>query len=172
MGSSWPSKNWHLTGYRELILKILASDRHTVVLLGDRSQAESAGKLKDQLPPGSVIDLVNRTSIRELVYLLEKADAALGPDTGSGHLAAAVGTPYVTLIGPTLPERVAPYGCEHLVVKGNPPCSPCMKKNCPEPRYGCMENISAVAVFDKLEAALNRRQLDAGLGIDRPRQVE
>jgi ADP-heptose:LPS heptosyltransferase len=161
MGSSWPSKNWHLAGYRELILKILASNRHAVVLLGDRNQAGFAGKLKDQLPPESVTDLVNRTSIGELVGILGRANAALGPDTGSGHLAAAVGTPYVALIGPTLPERVAPHGCEHLVVKGSPPCSPCAKKRCPEPRYGCMENISADAVFDKLEAALNQRQLDA-----------
>lgn len=161
MGSSWPSKNWHLAGYRELILKILASERYTVVLLGDRNHTVSARKLKDQLPPESVIDMVNRTSIGELVNILDKSDAALGPDTGSGHLAAAVGTPYVTLIGPTLPERVAPHGCEHLVVKGSPPCSPCAKKKCPEPRYGCMENIGADAVFDKLEAALNQRQLDA-----------
>ena len=154
-GSSWPSKDWHGDGYHGLISKILAAGRYSVVLLGDKTQALAAGQLRGRLQSDRVIDLTGRTSLKELVSILGNADAALGPDTGSGHLAAAVGTPYVTMIGPTEAERVAPYGCEHLVVKGNEPCSPCGKKKCRKPRYDCMGAITPEAVFEKLSMALD-----------------
>ena len=154
VGSSWPTKDWHLQGYHELIEKILTIQRYQVVLLGDQTQIKAAGQLQDLCRSELVINLVGRTSLGNLVSILGKADVVIGPDTGSGHLAAAVGTPYVTLIGPTDADRVAPYGCEHLVVKGDVPCSPCVKKKCAEPQYDCMRAISAAAVFDMLKVAL------------------
>jgi lipopolysaccharide heptosyltransferase II len=154
MGSSWPSKNWHLEGYATLISKVLSAGNYDVLLLGVREQAKTAETLKKWLQSDSVINLVDRTSISELLYILSNAEAAVGPDTGSGHLAAAVGTPYVTLVGPTTPERIAPYGCEHLIVRSDSPCAPCVKKKCTKPQYDCMGSISANAVFDKLEVAL------------------
>jgi ADP-heptose:LPS heptosyltransferase len=156
MGSSWPSKNWHLEGYAELITKVLSAGRYDVLLLGVRDQAKTAEMLEKRLQSASVVNLVDRTSIRELLYILSKAEAAVGPDTGSGHLAAAVGTPYVTMVGPTTPERIAPYGCEHLTVRSSP-CAPCVKRACARPQYDCMGSISANAVFDKLEVALGQR---------------
>ena len=156
VGSSWPTKDWHPQGYHELIDKILGTERYRVVLLGDQTQIKTAVQLQDQCRSERVINLVGNTSLGGLTSVLENADAALGPDTGSGHLSAAVGTPYVTLIGPTEAKRVAPYGCEHLVVKGDLPCSPCAKRKCVEPQYDCMRAISADDVFEKLKLALDQ----------------
>ena len=153
-GSSKASKDWHFEGYCELIADIVASGNRSVVLVGDQTQAGTAGRLTERLQSEQVIDMVDRTSLPELVAILSQADAAIGPDTGVGHLAAAVKTPYVTLMGPTAADRVAPYGCEHLVVSGDTPCAPCGEKKCRQPQYDCMGAIGADAVLSMLESAL------------------
>jgi ADP-heptose:LPS heptosyltransferase len=89
-----------------------------------------------------------------MTAVLKAAAAAVGPDSGPGHLAAAVGTPYVTLFGPTPANRHAPYGCEDLVVKSNLSCAPCYKKECPDRNKECMTNIDVREVADKISRAL------------------
>ena len=50
------------------------------------------------------------TNLRELAYLLQKAEVVIGGDTGPLHLAAALGTKVIGLYGPTDPRRNGPYG--------------------------------------------------------------
>jgi len=96
----------------------------------------------------------------ELVAVVRVANAAVGPDSGPGHLAAAVGTPYVSLFGPTSARRTAPYGNEHLVVEAGAACSPCYKRVCPKSERTCMQRIGADTVKKKLsEAILGRGEL-------------
>jgi len=97
---------------------------------------------------------VGKTSLVELTAVLKLSAVAIGPDSGPGHLTAAVGTPYVALFGPTSPKRTAPYGCEHLVVQAELNCIPCYKKQCPEHTKQCMYAIGADDVMGKLSIAL------------------
>ena len=60
--------------------------------------------------------------------VLERASMYLGSDSGLAHLAAAVGTPPVTIFGPADPQRVCPFGYRDLVVQpAGKTCGPCMK---------------------------------------------
>jgi ADP-heptose:LPS heptosyltransferase len=124
--------------------------------VGENSQAEHAATLTKQLANERIINLVGRTSIIELAALLRYASAAVGPDSGPGHLAAAVGTPYVTIFGPTLLERVAPYGCEDLAVVTSAACAPCGRRSCPGLNRVCMRSIRAEDVFAKMLQAIER----------------
>jgi len=101
-----------------------------------------------------IIDLTGN-SLVEMTAVLKAAAAGVGPDSGPGHLAAAVGTPYVTLFGPTPPDRHAPYGCDHLVVQTEKDCVPCYKKRCPDRNRECMYDIDPEMVMEKLSKALN-----------------
>jgi ADP-heptose:LPS heptosyltransferase len=103
------------------------------------------------------MNLVCKTSLLELVAILKAAAVGVGPDSGPGHLAAAVGTPYVSLFGPTSPKRVAPYGSEHLVVESGVSCAPCYKKECPGLEKLCMRLVTVEAVEEKLSEALAMR---------------
>ncbi len=154
IGSSWQSKDWFLEHYVELIRTILTSGRYAVVLVGDRSQQDTAESISTQVNSDNLVNLVNKTSLLELAAVLKKAKAGVGPDSGPGHIAAAVGTPYVSLFGPTPPGRVAPYGCDHLVVQTCAPCAPCNKKRCADHDDHCMRLITAKEVFKKLDALL------------------
>ena len=154
MGSAWESKNWISEGYFRLIDDILASKKLQVVLVGDESQKGPAKRLRKQFDDGVLIDLVGRTSLRELLGVMQAASAAVGPDSGPGHLAAAVGTPHVTLFGPTSPQRTAPCGNEHLVIQADVACSPCYKRRCPEFDRRCMREIRVNTVKERLSEAI------------------
>jgi lipopolysaccharide heptosyltransferase II len=157
LGASWESKGWLFEGYLDLIRHILSNQELQVVLLGDGSQAELAKDLCESLNETGLINLVGKTSLVELTALLEAAVAGIGPDSGPGHLAAAVGTPFVSIFGPTSPKRTAPYGYEDLVVTAAVSCAPCYKKQCPERHRHCMYNIRVEAVMEKVSLALAMR---------------
>ncbi|MER3497087.1 MAG: hypothetical protein C4320_10260, partial [Armatimonadota bacterium] len=56
------------------------------------------------------VNLLGETSVRELVALMSLAAAHIGGDTGSTHLAAALGIPAIGLYSITRPQRSCPYG--------------------------------------------------------------
>ncbi len=160
LGTSWEAKNWHYAGYLSLIRQILADGTLKVALLGDDSQTTLAATLTTQINTPDVIDLVGRTSLPQLIAVLKAAAVGVGPDSGPGHVAAAVGTPFVTLFGPTSPDRTAPFGCEELVVKSEIDCAPCYKMRCPVRSRQCMAGINVDEVMKKLALARRLRAHD------------
>ena len=153
MGSSWESKDWNFEGYGNLVQHIIKNQNRHVVLLGGSDQWTVAEKLIEKANSPNVINLTGNPLI-EMTAVLKAAAAAVGPDSGPGHLAAAVGTPYVTLFGPTPANRHVPYGCEHLIVQSDLDCAPCYQKQCPEGDNRCMENIKVDDVAQKISMAL------------------
>ncbi len=85
----------------------------------------------------STIDLTSRTPLPELAYVLSHACVVIGGDSFIGHLAAAVGTPVVSIFGPSNSEAWRPAGSldawDHravnggsIVVRQDLPCQPCV----------------------------------------------
>ncbi len=106
------------------------------------------------------VDLVGVTGVGLLPALLEFACLLVTNDSGTLHVAAAVGTPVVALFGPTSPVRTGPYGKGHRVVTHDVPCRPCFSRVC---RYrvplACLAGISPDQV---LEAVRERLALRVG----------
>jgi heptosyltransferase-1 len=63
-----------------------------------------------------------------LAALTRRAKLMLGGDTGPSHLARALGTPLVMVMGPTDPERHGPYGEPEGAVFKRLPCSFCYQR--------------------------------------------
>jgi len=154
MGSSWISKDWTYEGYQGLTQGILARGDYGVVLVGDGSQTGPAERLTASIGSDRVLNLTAKTSLTELTAILRRAAAAAGPDSGPGHISAAVGTPYVALFGPTNPDRVAPYRCRDLVVRSGGACMGCYRKACRRGDTDCMAAITPAMVMAKLDQAL------------------
>jgi ADP-heptose:LPS heptosyltransferase len=105
LGSSWDSKDWPEEGYALLIDRLLAEGQESLVLLGDRTKVGLAERLMAKAArPSGIVNLVGKTSLRELVVVLKGARLCIGPDSGPGHLCGSLNTPHITLFGPT-PER-------------------------------------------------------------------
>jgi ADP-heptose:LPS heptosyltransferase len=153
MGSSWESKDWNFEGYGQLVQHVIKNLKRHVVLLGGSDQWTVAEKQLQKANSPNIINLTGNSLI-EMTAVLKAAAAAVGPDSGPGHLAAAVGTPYVTLFGPTPASRHVPYGCEHLIVQSGLDCAPCYQRQCPDRNNQCMQNIELDDVVEKISMAL------------------
>jgi heptosyltransferase-2 len=119
------------------------------VLLGAPSDAPTAAAVTREIPAAS---LVGRDSPDLLPSVLAEMAVLVCGDTGVGHLAAALGTPVVTLFGPTDPALSAPLG-RVAVVRHAVPCAPCFYRACPI-EHPCMRGISAAEVGERVAALL------------------
>ncbi len=100
---------------------------------------------------GRVRDLGGRTDLAGLAGILAGAAAVVVGNTGPAHLAAAVGTPVVSLFAPTVPAaRWRPYGVAHILLGDqNAPCRNTRVTSCPYPGHPC---LSSVLPSDVVEA--------------------
>jgi lipopolysaccharide heptosyltransferase I len=156
VGSRWESKGWFAS--QILSCAKLIQERYglRVILLGGAQDAVLAREVEVSCGQGT-INLVGRTSLKEAVGIIARAKVAVGPDTGLMHIAAAVGTPVVSLWGATSPSRTGPYGFEELVIQGRADCSPCYRKHCPIGRV-CMQSIDVEEIMAKIEIGLSRKR--------------
>ena len=150
-GSSWPSKDWHVEGYRQLARYLHENYGLRSVITGDKSQKTIAQKIAAQ-NKAYITDLTGQTNLPQLAAVLNRAQVAIGPDSGAGHISSAAETPYIALFGPTAPQRTAPYGYENLVVQLELECGPCYKHTCADNR--CMRQIGLAEIEPKLKQVL------------------
>jgi ADP-heptose:LPS heptosyltransferase len=152
VGSSCPSRRWLPDRTAAVLRALRARHRTSAILLGTPADAPFALATVRETD-GGVRDLVGRTTLRQLLALLARAELAFGPDSGALHLAAAVGTPAVSLWGATSAARSAPFGSEALAIGGSAPCAPCFLRDCPIGRV-CMRDIAVDTVVARSATAL------------------
>ncbi len=95
-------------------------------------------------------------SVGQLAALLSLCDAFIGADTGPGLLAAAVGTPTVSIFGPKDPDVYAPRHPRARVVELPMDCRPCKKRTCRDPK--CVLHITVGHVADAALALLSEME--------------
>lgn len=154
LGSSCPSRRWFPDETAAVLEALRARHGASAVLLGTAADAGFAAAVR-RAGAAAARDLVGRTSLRQLLALLGEARLAFGPDSGALHLAAALGTPAVSLWGATSAARSTPWGGEALAVVGAAPCAPCFLSRCPIGRV-CMRAIAPDAVVAAAGKALAR----------------
>ncbi|MFI6513015.1 glycosyltransferase family 9 protein [Streptosporangium sp. NPDC050855] len=101
----------------------------------------------------SVTDLGGRTTFAELAAVLAGACVVVAADSGPAHLAAAVGTPVVSLFAPVVPAgRWAPYGVP-VVVLGDQraPCRGTRAAVCPVPGHPCLSSVASARVVEAVD---------------------
>jgi ADP-heptose:LPS heptosyltransferase len=85
--------------------------------------------------------------------VLDAAAAVVVGNTGPAHLAAAVGTPVVSLFSPVVPaERWAPYGVPTVLLGDqSAPCRGTRARECPVPGHPCLASVSPADVVSAVE---------------------
>jgi ADP-heptose:LPS heptosyltransferase len=149
-GASTPARAWPEERHTELVGELLRRRRHVVVTGG----AHETG-LAARVAAGhrGVIDLCGRTTFAELAGVLAGADAVVVANTMPAHLAAAVGTPVVSLFAPTVPaDRWRPWMVQHeLLGWQKAPCAGSRVRVCPIQGHPCLSRVTAVEVADALD---------------------
>ncbi len=99
------------------------------------------------------VNRAGETSIAGLVQELQSCHLVATNDTGTMHLAAALGVPTVAIFGSTEPDFTAPIGTIHRVIRHKVDCSPCFLRECPID-YRCMLRIEPEVVVREMEVLL------------------
>ena len=125
-GTVMVTKRWTVAGYREVCEQLSRRYGARVLLVGSQDDAA----VGDELAAGwsearPLIRAEGQTPLMVLAALLRRCALFIGGDSGPLHMAAAVGTPTVSLFGPTDPKLLAPRGETHRVLFKSPECAPC-----------------------------------------------
>ncbi len=129
------------------------------VVVAGKSDAGLARQVVDA-SGGKALSIAGKTSLKELLGIIERARLFVSSDTGPMHMAAALNVPVVAMFGPTNPLRTGPYGSMHTIVTGGLSCSPCYKrKKCKE--WRCMEAITVESVAEAIERRLKERDFSS-----------
>jgi len=126
-----------------------------IYLLGDTSSIDINNKIETSLFQRNVTNLTGKTDISQLVGVLSKLSLLVTGDSGTMHLAAALGVPTITLFGPTKDFETSQWMNEKsIAIKKNLPCQPCMQRECPLKHHNCMKLIEAGEVFESVKKFL------------------
>ncbi len=159
--SSKEPRTWLPSRFQEIIQR-LAKKGLRVLLLGSPMERKKAQDLVAGVK--GVIDITTLDlGLGEMAVLLEKASLFIGNDSGPGHLAAAVGTPTITIHGSTAPHLTGPRGEKAHHIWNAFPCSPCRERffrECQpaqENRPPCLEAITVEEVWEEVEKVLGEK---------------
>lgn len=130
--------------------------RYTIILVG---QAPFAYKTEYPLDYALVTDLINQTTMAELLYIIQRSNAVITIDSFIFHLTYALKKKVIGLFGPVDPiTRIPPMTDQNDIITlySKPACSPCITTkqinfcaNTETPNI-CMTSISVLSVVNSL----------------------
>ncbi|MFQ5482499.1 MAG: glycosyltransferase family 9 protein, partial [Nitrospinaceae bacterium] len=151
-GSSLEGRRWESSRFAQLADLLVESMNARILLFGVASESRIAREIRQEMRrPDRALDLTGRTDLGALIGLLSRCRYLVTNDTGTMHIAAALGVPIVGLFfAHAHPPETGPYAPGHLVFQANLPCAPCS--------YGvecnhivCVEQVDPAVVHKMME---------------------
>jgi ADP-heptose:LPS heptosyltransferase len=139
-GAAVPARAWAPERHAALVEALVAEGRRVVVTGGTAERPLTARVAGGR--PG-VVDLGGRVDLAGLAEVLAGAEAVVVGNTGPAHLAAAVGTPVVSLFAPVVPAvRWRPWGVRHVLLGDQgAACAGSRARVCPLPGHPCLDGV-------------------------------
>ncbi len=145
-GAQSQAKRWFEDRYAKLADRIVRELGGRVIVFSGPGSEEAAGNVRS-MAEEELID--GKSDILQLAALCRKCRVVVSNCTGPAHVAAAVGTPVIVIVGTSEPARTRPYGEGHVTIKKTLPCSPCFRKQCEE--RTCMKMVTVDEVFKAVQ---------------------
>ncbi len=135
-----PAKQWPVEHFAELAKECVQKLDARVLLFGTKNEVEAAESIERQVGYG-IYNLAGKTTLRQLLALLQQCRVVVANDSGIMHAATAVKTPVVALFGSTDPQKTGPLGTNYRIVQEKTDCSPCFDRTCQYQHYNCLKKI-------------------------------
>ena len=156
-GANWPTKRWPIERFAALVGPLRERFGLATVVAGGPDDVKLGDTILPSPQPSpwkgegarGAINLAGRTSLRQLVALLERAELVIANDSGPMHIAAALGRPLIAIFGPTNPIRTGPYNRLDTVIRIEIPCSPCYSRKCSH--QSCLRWLEVESVLKRIE---------------------
>ncbi len=128
-GSKWNSKVWDEEKYTETLLRLITSKNLFPVIFGGPEDGDKAERILQKTGIGA--NAAGKLNVRQAAAALSHCLLYLGNDTGTMHLAAAVGVPCVAVFAAIdYPGRWYPYGEKNIILRKSVPCEGCHSPEC------------------------------------------
>lgn len=143
--AAFETKQWPVERFIQLV-HLLAADGMRVIASagpGEEGLLEAMRKV-----PGDQLKILPPLPLSEFIALASMCRLYVGNDTGTTHIAAALGKPVVAVFGSSNADSWHPWGVPYRVLRGDLPCIPCPGYSCSEydePR--CILSIGVDAVY-------------------------
>ncbi len=132
-GARWQSKSFPVSLFADIVNELRARRPGVrFVIIGTRSESKIAHQLIRECGAShDIISLAGHTSVGDMIHLLHECKLVIGNDSGAGHAAAIVGTPFFGFYGPTDHTLTPPFGSRSRIFRRELDCSCCMQRECP-----------------------------------------
>lgn len=149
--SNGRAKRWLPERFAEASAAAASALGARLVIFGSPGDADVCAHVAEALRAlgTDAVDLSGKTDIRDLLALTSACDALLANDSGSMHIADALGVPTVAVFGPTCERSTGPTGHLSVVVRQPVECSPCLLHECPID-HRCMRGVESARVAAEL----------------------
>lgn len=153
-GSGAKVKLWKVNKWAQVADILSEQLQATVVFTGGDHELNLIQSIIAQMQHSAVV-MAGGTQVSQLAALYARAKVVLGPDSGPLHLAAAVGTPTVTLFGPADPIEFRTWGSSntHHILTTNIDCRPCRILDWSSDNLNYHPCVRDITVNDVLSAA-------------------
>ena len=147
------AKRWPEEKFAGVAKEVIESGMQ-VWLFGSARDRVITSKICKILPSSYEKDCTNlagRTTLLDVVDLINLCGQVISNDSGLMHVASAVGCKIVVVYGSTSPKFTPPLTTNPIVVRKSIQCSPCFKRNCPLEHKNCLNLIEPEDVLLQLE---------------------
>jgi ADP-heptose:LPS heptosyltransferase len=161
VGASWNGKQWPAERFVQTARKMMVTYAAQVIVVGSPKDASFASSVCSDIGPGGHV-LVGKTTLRELAGVFEVCDLLIANDSGPLHIAVAVGTPTLAIMGGGHFGRFYPYGDlnRHRMVFQKMDCYQC-NWQCIYETTRCIQEISVGDVWRAAQQMMEEMVLPA-----------
>ena len=147
-GAATRYKMWPDTAFMLLAHRLMGHDpRLKILLLGSKREWSLCETIRSGVRDYRLVNLAGAIDLPVLPALVRRLALLVTNDTGTMHVAIALGVPTVSLFAATEPAGTGPLQDleRHRIIKKPQTCHPCVTKRCQTPF--CMDQITVEEVF-------------------------
>ncbi|MEA2014523.1 MAG: glycosyltransferase family 9 protein [Thermodesulfobacteriota bacterium] len=154
--SRWQYKEWGYEKWVRIVDWLWEEYGISTVLVGALEEREKSIGIVKKCHE-QVFNLTGITTLSELAAVLSRSTLHIGVDSAAPQIAAAVGTPTITIYGPSVWSEWAPPGAIHSVITPDRDCAPCHQKGCDDSGISkCLEELTVEKVKGAIQELLDR----------------
>jgi ADP-heptose:LPS heptosyltransferase len=164
-GGSFPKKCWEVDNYYDF--SRLMGMGYTFVVFGGSADKDLAHQVELSLTEAcrtvKIINLVGKTTLRELAKTVSSCNLFISMDTAGLHMAIVAGVPTIGIVGGGHYERFVPWGNpeKNVFLTKKMECFHC-KFNCHKECYQCIQSVTPEEVANAAQRLLKDRSVSAG----------
>lgn len=153
----WESKKCDATKFAEIADAVFEKYHPKFLILWGPGDYEDAVVIKKGMR--NVAILAPKTSIRQSAAMMKMAKLVIANDSGPMHISTAVGTPTLSIHGPTDPNLQGPFGAKHESIRLEElDCIGCNLLKCPR-KHECFLDLPIVKVIEKIDSLILKNNI-------------